>query len=63
MGAQLVVQAWLGDISVTAGLDQERFGKIRLPFRVGWTILFETSFTYFERGNQILIQMLEELGH
>jgi hypothetical protein len=26
-------------------------------------IVFETSFTYFERGNQIVIQMLEELSH
>jgi hypothetical protein len=26
-------------------------------------IVFETSFTYFEQGNQIVIQMLEELSH
>jgi hypothetical protein len=26
-------------------------------------IVFETSFTYIERGNQIVIQMLEELSH
>ncbi len=26
-------------------------------------IVFDTSFTYFERGNQIVIQMLEELCH
>ena len=26
-------------------------------------IVYETSFTYFERGNQIVIQMLEELSN
>ena len=26
-------------------------------------IVFETSSTYFERGNQLVIQMLEELSH
>jgi hypothetical protein len=26
-------------------------------------LVFETWFTYFERGNQIVIQMLEELSH
>ena len=26
-------------------------------------LLFETSFSYFERGNQIVIQMLEELSY
>ncbi len=26
-------------------------------------IVFEMLFTYFERGNQIVIQMLEEPGH
>jgi hypothetical protein len=27
-----------------------------------WGIVFATSFTYLERGNQIVIQMLEELS-
>jgi hypothetical protein len=26
-------------------------------------IVFETSFAYFKRGNQIVIQMLEEPNH
>jgi hypothetical protein len=52
---------------VTRPLIDYRF-TVESWWRTGGTestlgIVFETSFTYFERVNQIVIQMLEELSH